>query len=134
VQHERTPRESPLKRIREDRGLSQQQLADKANTSQPQIDRLEKHGLPGTDPKKTRKMTKQWAVRLAAVLECHWLELLDAPALSKDEESLVEAYRGMSEPDRNAVFHMIVRMASTQRHSIIDEPPAPKKRGLKRAS
>ncbi|QCO03050.1 helix-turn-helix domain-containing protein [Azospirillum argentinense] len=48
-----------LKEIREARGLSQEQVAEMAGTSQPQIYKLEK-GL--------RSMTLDWAARLAPVL------------------------------------------------------------------
>lgn len=45
-----------LKSLREARGLTQAQLADKAGTSQPQINRLEKG---------ERELTRDWAERLA---------------------------------------------------------------------
>lgn len=47
---------SELARRRAAAGLTQQQLADKAGTSQPQIKRLEDGD---------RKLTKEWASRLA---------------------------------------------------------------------
>lgn len=45
-----------IRRLREDRDMSQNELAEKAGTSQPQINRLEKG---------ERKLTKEWAERLA---------------------------------------------------------------------
>jgi transcriptional regulator with XRE-family HTH domain len=93
---------SRLRQIREDRGISQQQLADKVvpSTSQPQIDRLEKG---------QRKITKEWAVRLARALECHWVELMgdDVPVLSDEERNVVELFRGLSDSDKRAVFRHI---------------------------
>lgn len=50
-----------LKEIREDRHLSQEQLADKLNTSRGQIYQLEK-GI--------RKLTQPWMMRLASALDC----------------------------------------------------------------
>lgn len=51
---------SRLRELRERQGLSQQQLADLAGTSQPQIKRLETGD---------RKLTKEWAERLAPHLQ-----------------------------------------------------------------
>jgi len=51
---------STIKELREKKGLSQQQLADLAGTSQPQIKRLETG---------ERKLTKEWAERLAPHLD-----------------------------------------------------------------
>ncbi|MEZ2131880.1 MULTISPECIES: XRE family transcriptional regulator [unclassified Sinorhizobium] len=51
---------SKLRELRERQGLSQQQLAELAGTSQPQIKRLETGD---------RKLTKEWAERLAPHLQ-----------------------------------------------------------------
>jgi len=59
--------ESPLRKMRLKRGLTTQQLADLAGTSQGQIVKLEK-GL--------RKLTKEWAERLAPHLGCSPATLL----------------------------------------------------------
>lgn len=61
---------SLLKRFRDESGLTQQQLADAAGTSQPQIRRLENSD---------RKLTKEWAERLAPALGVKPQELLFAP-------------------------------------------------------
>ena len=50
---------NPLKSLREAAGLTQAQLAERANTSQSQIDRLEKG---------ERRLTTDWMVRVAAAL------------------------------------------------------------------
>ncbi|GAA4247474.1 helix-turn-helix domain-containing protein [Azospirillum formosense] len=57
-----------LKEIREARGLSQEQVAEMAGTSQPQIYKLEK-GL--------RSMTLDWAAKLARVLDVPVANLLE---------------------------------------------------------
>jgi transcriptional regulator with XRE-family HTH domain len=56
-----------MKRLREDRELSQEALAVLAKTSQPQIGRLESG---------TRPMTVRWAQRLAPLLGCKPIDLL----------------------------------------------------------
>lgn len=61
-----------IRELREARGWSQAQLALAADTSQPQIDRLEKG---------ERRLTEQWMRRLARVLEVEPAALLaDEPA------------------------------------------------------
>ncbi len=89
--------------------MSQARLAELAHTSQPQIDRLEKG---------QRKMTKEWALRLARPLECHWLELMEAaPLLSPRELALVELYRGLSEENRETVFRVADAMAEQKKRA-----------------
>ncbi|MDR6757814.1 phage repressor protein C with HTH and peptisase S24 domain [Mycoplana sp. BE70] len=58
---------STIKDLREKQGLSQQQLADRVGTSQPQIKRLETG---------ERKLTKEWAERLAPHLQTTALALM----------------------------------------------------------
>lgn len=98
---------STLERLRDKADLSQQKLADKIGTSQSQIDRLEK-GL--------RKMTPQWAKRLAPALECHWLELMDEtpPAqLEPQEAALLGRVRELAETDRETVYRIAEALAET---------------------
>lgn len=59
-----------LREFREAAGLSQSALADRVNTGFQQISKLERAD---------RKMTKQWAERLAPHLGTTWWELLGAP-------------------------------------------------------
>ena len=84
-----------LNEIRLDRRLSLEQLANRVvpPTTKAQISRLEKGD---------RKLTREWADRLAVALGCNWAELMgaDVPQLSPDEIALLENYRGMSEPTR----------------------------------
>lgn len=97
------PPDTALRRLRVARELTQAQLADRVHSSQPQIDRLEKG---------QRKMTKAWAMRLAAALGCQWLELFDeTAALTGDEIALVDLYRGLQEPQRRALLGMVEAMA-----------------------
>jgi transcriptional regulator with XRE-family HTH domain len=100
---------SKLREMRENRGFSQQQLAEKVvpPTSQPQIDRLEKS---------QRKLTKQWAERLARALDCHWLELMgdELPVLSEQEKAILDLYRGLSDADKSAIFRHIDALAKAE--------------------
>jgi UDP-N-acetylglucosamine 1-carboxyvinyltransferase len=90
-------RPSVLKRLREERGLTQQQLADRINTSQPQIERLENG---------KRTMRKHWAVRLAAALDTHWFVLMGeaAPTLTPKEQEMLRVFRGLSDDGQDTVF------------------------------
>jgi len=118
VRHERDFEPNALRRIREDRGLSQQELADKVGTSQAQIDRLEKS---------QRKMTTKWAKRLAPALECAWFDLVNEADLgfAKDEIALLETYQGMSEPEKDGLFRFVVKR---DRQELKQQPPALLKR------
>lgn len=60
-----------MKSLREAAGLTQAQLAERANTSQSQIDRLEKG---------ERRLTADWMVRIAAALGVEPRALLGGPA------------------------------------------------------
>lgn len=68
---------SMIQRLREDKKLSQSDLAKLADTSQPQIARLEKS---------KRKLSKEWAVRLAPHLGVTAQELLFSEPQSEDVE------------------------------------------------
>lgn len=84
-----------LREIRQDRELSLEQLAVRVvpPTTKTQILRLENG---------ERKLTREWAERLARALECHWAEIMsdDIPRLTEEERALLENYRGMSEPNQ----------------------------------
>lgn len=70
-----------LKQFRESAGLTQQQLADKVGSSQPQIRRLEAG---------SRKMSKDWAERLAPHLNVDPVQLIFNVPFSS---SFLSAYR-----------------------------------------
>jgi transcriptional regulator with XRE-family HTH domain len=63
-----------IKELREALGLSQQQLAARVGTSQPQIDRLEGG---------TRKLTEDWMRRLAKALHCKPADLLTIAVMAE---------------------------------------------------
>lgn len=104
----RAPKPNPknlLYRMRIDRGFkTQQALANRIGVSQVHISRLE-------NDKET--LTKDMAIRLANVLECHWAELLgdDTPRLTPQETAVVDLFRGLEERDRDAAFRFLDAMA-----------------------
>lgn len=76
-----------LKRLREGRGLSLDEIADRLGVSNQQISLLELG---------RRKLTVDWLQRLAAVLSCHPWELVEADAgiaASKAEKTLLRTFR-----------------------------------------
>lgn len=69
-----------LQRLREDRGLSQAQLAELVGTSQPQINRLEKS---------KRKLSKDWAERLSPHLGIPAERLIFPSQILQDDVEIV---------------------------------------------
>lgn len=79
-----------LRDLREAAGLTQAQLADRLNTSQPTIQRLETG---------ERRITFEWAEKLAAIYGIHVLELRPpAPELPAEAERLARAGGPVSLP------------------------------------
>ena len=64
-----------LKEIRKSRGLTQSALAQKINSSTPQIVKLERG---------ERQLTQNWLLRLSKALDCTMAEILDEVTISKD--------------------------------------------------
>ncbi|HSV28777.1 MAG TPA: helix-turn-helix transcriptional regulator [Candidatus Omnitrophota bacterium] len=95
-----------IREIRQDRGLSQEQLADKVGTTKAQISKLEKS---------QRRLTDQWMRRLAVALECHPGELFaDTPVgITPEEQAILDLYRGLSEPDKQAAYRVVDAMAKS---------------------
>lgn len=97
-----------LRALREARGLSQQQLADRvvpATTSQ-QVSRLELG---------SRKLSLDWMMRLALALGCDPSELIPSEvgaALAPDEKALVAIYRSLSERERTLLLSQLNLLTS----------------------
>lgn len=93
--------ENRIKELRADRGLSQQQLADRCRppTSKAQISKLEKS---------QRALGDEWARKLAAALDCHWTELYQ-DGLSEAEAKLVKQYRSLDK-DRQVLAQKMLSM------------------------
>lgn len=76
-------------------------------TSPTTINKLEKDEIV---------MSADWARRLAAALEVDPLELLAPLAdLSNQESNLVQLFRGLSDADQQAVYHVVQAIKSPER-------------------
>lgn len=95
-----------IKELRESAGLTQQQLATRAGTSQPQIDRLEKS---------SRKLTQDWMNRLSRALGCEPQDLL--PNSKGFSESELDA---MSEALDQAISEKGITLNARARAALID--------------
>lgn len=77
-----------IQHLRKKRGLSQDDLAERMDCSQPQVQRLERGG---------RRLSLDWMRSVAKALDCYVADLLvndDNPdRLDDDERELVESYR-----------------------------------------
>lgn len=82
---------SNLKMFRESLGWSQAKLAERANTSQPQIDRLEKN---------IRRLTVDWLVRLSTALGCSPADLLPGSVNPNGLTEEASAYEAPAHGDR----------------------------------
>jgi len=89
-----------IREIRQDRGLSQEQLAEKVHTTKATISKLEKGQI---------QLSMEWMKRLAQSLECHWTEFgEDAP--SKDEKAILGLYRGLSDQQKEYAHRLVATL------------------------
>lgn len=91
-----------LEKIRKDRGLTLQELADAVGTSNQQIHLLEKG---------KRRLTWEWLQKLSNALECHPMEITEGPAeeslaLTDEEKRLLQTYRNMSDQEQKMYLNM----------------------------
>lgn len=90
-----------LYRIREQRGLTQKDIAEAVGTTANQISRLESG---------VRKLSPEWIDRLSLVLNCSKAELLgeEAPErLTEDEQKLLDDFRQLS-PEKKENMRLIL--------------------------
>ena len=99
-----------IAKIRKERGLTLQALADRVGASNQQISHLEKE---------RRGLTVDWLERIAVALDCHPFDLLEPdPALMKIdgasptvvEQQLVVHFRLLSEAQQKAMLHFLWAM------------------------
>ncbi len=92
-----------MRQRRDEKGLTQRQLADKMETTQQTINRYEHGRTPAPD----------MLVKLAEALETtvSWLyeKTDDAEQLSDSERELVHIYRRMNAKERNALLRELFR-------------------------
>lgn len=83
-----------LKLLREARELTQEEVADRCDTTHSTIQRLEA---------RKRRLTSHWVYRLAHALDCHPGELfseLPETTLTAPERKLLDAYRWADDTER----------------------------------
>lgn len=100
--------------LRKARGLTLQALADRIGASNQQVSHLEKG---------RRGLTVDWVERIAAALDCHPFDLLEAPpqAKSERERALLELFRGMSDEQQDAFFKATAALAQPVTHEENDK-------------
>lgn len=110
-----------IKQIREEAGLTTAQLAEKVRTSQQQISRLENGQL---------RLTWEWMQRVANALECHPLDLVEGPAVPKDndEKELLKKFRGLEDRERQMFSHMLDGLAKGENKKADKKSDADRKR------
>jgi hypothetical protein len=104
-------------------GINDPQLADAVGSTRQQIHKL-RHG--------DRKLTVQWAKRLATPLHCTWQELIEGPAGPTDARrtGLLAIFDAMDERNREALWRIAQSLqgndppgASPQQPKGADPPP-----------
>jgi transcriptional regulator with XRE-family HTH domain len=109
-----------IKDIRDDRGLSLEELAQRMNTTNQQISNLELG---------KRKLSWDWMQRLAGALECHPMDLVEGlpTAETKQEKELLDAYRGLSDGEQRMFGNMLKSLSDgdhkkqTEKDNISDD-------------
>jgi transcriptional regulator with XRE-family HTH domain len=101
-----------LKEIRTKRKLSQQQLADLVGTSNPQIGRLENG---------QRKLTREWAERLASSLNCTAAEIM------LTQKELADLGGALVSPLSGIRVYYWGEIKAGAPSNIMDAPPEPDK-------
>jgi transcriptional regulator with XRE-family HTH domain len=96
-----------IRELREERGWSMDDLAGRvhAPTTAPQISKLEKGQV---------KLTMNWIERIAAAFDVHPLEIIE-PQLQPQEQQLVDLYRGLAEPEQEALRRIMDAMTVNKR-------------------
>lgn len=103
--------------IRKARGLTLQEVATRASTTNQQISHLERG---------RRKLSYEWMEKLASALSCHPLDLVNdpprmvsggEPMLPQRERELLELFRSLTDDEQEALWLAIQPMARFVRRS-----------------
>ena len=94
-----------LAHFRKSRGLTQEELAEAVGTTQAQIMRLETG---------KRKLTVEWANRLAVPLFCTTQELLFGPqqSLTTEEQRFIQSYRQLPQDQQTTYLDLMETLAT----------------------
>ena len=102
-----------IKEIRERIGMSQEKLADIANTTQPTISRYESA---------KRRLTFSTLDKLGRALGCHWAEFYSPVPIPKDrrEAELLQNFRLLSDDLKDAIERIASVRTPSRRHEAAD--------------
>jgi transcriptional regulator with XRE-family HTH domain len=96
-----------IRALRRQRGLTTVELAERADTSNQQIGRLERG---------ERRLTQDWMDRLAEALDCAPWELLPAaPALSEEERQALADLQALDPDTRRSYLDHLRQLARLSR-------------------
>lgn len=107
---------NPLKSLREAAGLSQAQLGELANTSQSQIDRLEKG---------ERRLTADWMARLAAALDVPTASLLPPDKASSSRKATPASLPSRAEMPRDVPVYGTAMGANGEGAFVLNQAEGP---------
>lgn len=108
-----------LKKLRTERGISQQQLADIIGVSQQSVNKYENHN---SEPEISVliNMAKYFNTSVDYLIghsECkHIIENLQPCDLNKDELVLIEQYRLLSDRERKSISYIIENYCLNKKH------------------
>jgi transcriptional regulator with XRE-family HTH domain len=102
-----------IKEIRERQGVSQEKLAQLANTTQPTISRYESA---------KRRLTYSTLDKLGQALGCHWAEFYSPVPIPKDkrEAELLQNFRLLSDDLKDAIERIASVKVPAQHHEAAD--------------
>lgn len=96
-----------IRELRQERGLTTIELAERAHTSNQQIGRLERG---------ERRLTQDWMQRIAEALGCESWELLPAaPALSNEEREALDDLKALDPETRRSYLSHLRQLARLAR-------------------
>lgn len=91
-----------LRALRLSKGVSQQQLADVVETTQQSINKYENHSTE-PDIETLIKLADYFETTVDHLVGHMEVQVPVAPMLTKDENSLLEAYRRLSKTERESI-------------------------------
>lgn len=109
-----------IKALREDRGLTQEQVAEVAGTTKQQIFKLEND---------ERRLTVDWLRRMAPAFNLHWAEMVDPNTIvARDlqEAELVRLFRRIDKGDRDSTIDWLRLTAERRDRDHHENAAAPK--------
>jgi transcriptional regulator with XRE-family HTH domain len=112
-----------IKQLRQQRGLTLEQVADRAGTTFQQVQRLETG---------KRRLTDTWMRRLAGALGCRPAELMEDPAAATGQEDsvsqrleakVIELWRDLSASEKAMALRSMAPAGVEIPMSVVEIPP-----------